>query len=173
MKLLGKRIAILAESLYQEVELWVPYYRMLEEGAKVQIIGANGIKEYKSSLGYPVKVDLDVSETKSGDFDGIIIPGGYSPDKMRLNKGMVQLVSELNSSGKLIAAICHAGWMLASAHAAQGRRLTSCPSIRDDLVNAGAQHVNESVVVDGNLITSRGPNDLPDFCREIVSYLSK
>ncbi len=173
MSLSGKRVAILAENLYQEMELWVPYYRLKEEGADVKVIGAGGAKAYASKHGYPVSVDAQADAVSAVEFDAVIVPGGYAPDMMRRHPAMVTLVREAGRQGKVVAAICHAGWMLASADIVKGKRVTSFSSIKDDMVNAGAQWVDQEVVVDGALITSRRPDDLPAFCREIVRALAK
>jgi protease I len=173
MKLAGKRIAILAENMYQEMELWVPYYRLREEGAEVKVVGAGGAKSYASKHGYPVSVDVQADQVKAVEFDAVIVPGGYAPDMMRRHPAMVALVREASQQGKVVAAICHAGWMLVSAGILKGKRATSFFSIKDDLVAAGATWVDEEVVIDGTLITSRRPDDLPAFCRAIVSALSK
>ncbi|MBI2158378.1 MAG: type 1 glutamine amidotransferase [Candidatus Rokubacteria bacterium] len=173
MKLGGKRIAILSENMYQEMELWVPYYRLKEEGAEVKVIGGGGAKSYTSKHGYPVNVDAQADQVSAVEFDAVIVPGGYAPDMMRRHAPMVKLVREAAQQGKVVAAICHAGWMLVSAGILKGRRATSFFSIKDDLVAAGANWVDEEVVVDGNLITSRRPDDLPAFCRAIVAALSK
>jgi len=173
MKLQGKRIAILAENLYQEMELWVPYYRFKEEGAEVKVIGAGGAKSYASKHGYPVTVDAQAEAVSALEFDAVVVPGGYAPDLMRRHEAMVRLVREAAQQGKVVAAICHAGWMLVSAGILPGRRATSFFSIKDDLVAAGASWVDQEVVVDGTLITSRRPDDLPAFCREIVKALAK
>jgi protease I len=173
MRLEGKRIAILAENMYQEMELWVPYYRLREEGAEVKVIGAGGAKSYTSKHGYPVSVDLQAEQVTAVEFDAVIVPGGYAPDMMRRHAAMVALVRDASRQGKLVAAICHAGWMLVSAGILKGRKATSFFSIKDDLVAAGADWQDAEVVVDGNLITSRNPNDLPAFCRAIVSALTK
>jgi len=173
MKLTGKRIAILAENLYQEMELWVPYYRFKEEGAEVKVIGAGGATSYASKHGYPVTVDAQADQVKAVEFDAVVVPGGYAPDLMRRHPAMVGLVRDAAQQGKVVAAICHAGWMLVSAGVLKGRKATSFFSIKDDLVAAGANWVDEEVVVDGNLITSRKPDDLPAFCRTIVQALAK
>ena len=173
MKLAGKRIAILAENMYQEMELWVPYYRFKEEGAEVKVIGAGGATSYASKHGYPVSVDAQADQVSAVEFDAVIVPGGYAPDMMRRHAPMVKLVREAAQQGKVVAAICHAGWMLVSAGILKGRKATCFFSIKDDLVAAGARWVDEEVVVDGNLITSRKPDDLPAFCRAIVAALSK
>src|SRR2546422_10118718 len=173
MKLAGKRIAILSENMYQEMELWVPYYRFREEGAEVKVVGAGGAKSYTSKHGYPVTVDVQADQVKAVEFDAAVVPGGYAPDMMRRHPAMGQLVRDAAQQGKVVAAICHAGWMLVSAGILKGRKATSFFSIKDDLIAAGADWKDAEVVVDGNLITSRNPNDLPAFCREIVRSLSK
>jgi protease I len=173
MTLTGKRVAILAENLYQEMELWVPYYRLKEEGAEVVVVGAGGAQSYTSKHGYPVKVDAQAEAVRAVEFDAVIVPGGYAPDMMRRHEAMVRLVREATQTGKIVAAICHAGWMLVSAGVLAGRTATSFFSIKDDMVNAGCRWVDQEVVVDGPLITSRRPDDLPAFCREIVGALAK
>lgn len=173
MSLKGKRVAVLAENLYQEMELWVPYYRLKEAGATVKVIGTGTAKSYTSKHGYPVTVDAAADEVKAKDFDAVVIPGGYAPDLMRRSTAMVGLVREAHQQGKVVAAICHAGWMLVSAGILKGKTATCFHSIKDDVVNAGARYVDEEVVVDGNLITSRKPDDLPAFCREILKALEK
>jgi len=171
MKLAGKRIAILAENMYQEMELWVPYYRFKEEGAEVKVVGAGGAKAYTSKHGYPVNVDVQADQVKAVEFDAVVVPGGYAPDLMRRHPAMVALVREAAQQGKVVAAICHAGWMLVSAGVLKGRKATSFFSIKDDLVAAGANWVDQEVVVDGNLVTSRRPDDLPSFMREFLKLL--
>src|SRR6266852_1274689 len=173
MNLKGKRIAILAENLYQEMELWVPYYRMKEEGAEVKVVGAGGAQSYASKHGYPVTVDVQADAVTAEEFDAVIVPGGYAPDMMRRHDAMVGRVREAAQQGKVVAAICHAGWMLVSAGILEGRKATSFFSIKDDLKAAGADWQDAEVVVDGNLITSRKPDDLPAFCRAIIAALSK
>src|SRR3989475_7092173 len=143
MKLAGKRIAILSENMYQEMELWVPYYRFREEGAEVKVIGAGGAKSYASKLGYPVTVDVQADQVKAVEFDAVVVPGGYAPDMMRRHPAMVALVREAAQQGKVVAAICHAGWMLVSAGILKGRKATSFFSIKDDLVAAGANRSEE------------------------------
>jgi protease I len=170
MGLEGKRIAVLAEDLYQELELWYPVLRMREAGATVNIVGPRK-GAFHSKNGYPAEADTAIDDVKSSDFDAVIVPGGYAPDMMRRNAGMIALVREAHEQGKVVASICHAGWVLVSAGILKGKRATSVSAIKDDMVNAGAQWVDEEVVVDGNLITSRTPPDLPAFCREIIKAL--
>ena len=173
MVLDGKRVAILAENMYQEMELWAPYYRLKEEGAEVKVVGAGGAKAYTSKHGYPVNVDVQAEAVSAVEFDAVIVPGGYAPDMMRRHEAMVRLVRDAFHQGKVVAAICHAGWMLASAGILKGKKATSFVAIKDDMTNAGATWLDQEVVVDGTLITSRKPDDLPAFCLEIVRALSK
>ncbi len=172
MKLSGKKVAVFVEDIYNEFELWIPYYRLLEEGAEVWIVGSGSASTYHGKYGIPAKVNKNASDVKASELDGIVIPGGYAPDKMRIHPEMVKLVKDVFDQGKLIAAICHAGWMLASSGVAKGKKLTSYVGIRDDVVNAGASWEDSELVVDGNLITSRSPEDLPAFCRAIVKFLA-
>lgn len=173
MELDGKRIALLAEDQYQVLELWYPLLRLREAGAKVTVVGREKGRVHTSGCGYEVTADIAANEARAQDYDAVVIPGGYAPDLMRRNPAMVKLVREAYDQGKVVAAICHAGWMPVSAGIVQGKRLTSVSSIKDDLVNAGATWVDEPVVRDGKLITSRRPDDLPYFCREIISALSE
>ncbi|MCZ7583622.1 MAG: type 1 glutamine amidotransferase [Deltaproteobacteria bacterium] len=171
MSLEGKTVWILAEDLYQELEIWYPLLRLREEGADVFVVGSGRAEEHKSKLGYPVKVDLDAPGLSGADCDAIVIPGGYAPDHMRRYPDMIRLVSEAAAADKVVASICHGGWMLTSANVVRGKRVTSFFAIKDDLVHAGADFVDEEVVVDGKLITSRKPEDLPAFCRELIRAL--
>ncbi len=172
MPLSGKKVAVLAENLYQELELWYPVYRFREAGATVHIIGTGTADTYSSKSGYPAKVDFSSDDVSADDYDAVIIPGGYAPDMMRRKASMVEFVKKANEQGKIVAAICHAGWMLCSADIVRGRTATCFFSIKDDLINAGANYVDEEVVVDGNLVTSRKPDDLPAFCREVIRALA-
>jgi protease I len=170
MNLSDRHIAILAEDGYQELELHYPRLRLIEAGARVSVLGA-GKSEYHSEKGYAVRVDAAASDVTDEHFDAVVIPGGMAPDKMRRHSAMVELVRALHEAGKPVAWICHAGWVPVSADIVRGRRVTSFPSIRDDMVNAGAEWVDEEVVVDGHLISSRVPDDLPAFCRAILEAL--
>ena len=170
MSLTGKNVAILLEQVYEDPEFWYPYYRFKETGAKVTVI-APEIKEYKSKHGYPARADLAAADAKAGDYDAVIVPGGFSPDYMRRSPGMVNFLKQAYEQGSIVAAICHGPWMLASIGAADGKKMTAFFSIMDDIVNAGAIFVDDEVVRDGNVITSRTPEDLPAFCREIINAL--
>ncbi|MEW6136626.1 MAG: type 1 glutamine amidotransferase domain-containing protein [Thermodesulfobacteriota bacterium] len=173
MRLNGKRAAILVEDIYNDLELWIPYYRLKEEGVVVTIVGTGTSSTYKGKYGIPVAVDRIASEVTSADFDAVVIPGGYAPDKMRLDSRMVSLVRDMFNEGKVVASICHGGWMLASAGILGGKRATSYVAIRDDMVNAGARWEDAELVRDGNLITSRKPEDLPAFCRAVIQAMGE
>jgi protease I len=173
MELHGKRVAILAESSYEDQELWYPYYRLLEAGADVFVVGTGSATIYPSKHGYPVKVDAEAATVDATQFDVIVIPGGWAPDRMRVSAAMVGLVRQADEQRRLIAAICRAGSMLCSANVVRGRRATSARSIKDDMVNAGAIWVDEEAVRDGHLITARKPADLPSFLRTIVGALQE
>ncbi|MCW2904363.1 MAG: PfpI familyintracellular protease [Streptosporangiaceae bacterium] len=174
MSLSGKRVALLIEDEYQILEGWYPKLRLQEAGAEVRVIGSGTKSSYDSKEHYPMEADASAAEVSADEFDAIVIPGGFAPDNMRLHPEMIDLVRKAYESGKLVAAICHGGWILASAGAAKGRRITGYLPIRDDVVNAGATWVaDQPVVEDGNVITSRSPDDLPDFGRAIVDYLGR
>jgi protease I len=171
MSLTGKRVAILAENNYQDLELWYPLLRLREAGAEVKIIGTGSAETYTSKHGYPVTVDAAADEIKAADLDAIIIPGGYAPDLLRRYESILNLVREAHKQGKVVAAICHAGWVLVSAGILKGRKVTCVSAIKDDVINAGATYLDQEVVQDGNIITSRFPDDLPAFCRAIIVAL--
>ena len=173
MNLQEKKIAVLVEDIYEEMELWYPVYRLREEGAQVVLVGPQAGKTYLSKHGYPAKSDLAANEIVARDYDAIIIPGGFAPDRMRRDPAMVKLVSDAVQEGKIVAAICHAGWLLCSANVLEGRRVTSFFSIKSDMENAGAKWVDQEVVCDGNLITSRQPSDLPVFLQTIIESLAE
>jgi protease I len=173
MKIQDAQIAVLAENQYQELELWYPLLRLREAGANVLTVAPSAEQLYGSKLGYPVKADLAIAEVEAEQLDAVVIPGGFAPENFRRTPAIVNLVRKVHDQGSLVAAICHAGWMLASAGLAKGRRLTCVPIIKDDVINAGANYVDEPVVRDGNIITSRLPGDLPLFCKEILRYLEE
>lgn len=167
----GKRVAILAENHYDDRELWYPYDRLLEAGADVFVVGTGSSTVHTSKYGYPVKVDAEAATVDASQFDLIVIPGGWAPDLMRRSAAMVGLVREAFEQGRLVAAIGHAGWMLCSANVIRGRHVTGAKSIKDDMVNAGGIWVDQEVVRDGGIITSRRPADLPAFMRTVVEAL--
>ena len=167
-----KKIAVLVADMFEDNELFYPYYRLQEEGFKVVLVGADKGVAYQSKHGAPAVSEIASSEAVADDFDAVVIPGGYSPDKMRTSQETVRFVKDMNTKKKLIAAICHGPWMVISGCGdLNGRTLTGYFSIKDDIINAGAKYVDEEVVVDGNLITSRTPKDLPAFAKAIIAWL--
>jgi protease I len=169
MELKEKKAAILVESMFNDYELWYPYYRLKEAGAEVRLIGPAADQAYEGKEGTKARSDLGAEGIDFKDYDLLVIPGGYAPDHMRRHEAMVSLVREMVEAGRVVAAICHAGWMLVSAGVLKGRTVTSFFAIKDDMVNAGATWVDEEVVQDGNLVTSRTPADLPAFMRTILN----
>lgn len=165
-----KRVAVLIEDSYQVLEVWYPYLRLREEGIETVLVGT-GKREYKSKEGYPALEELSIKKAKADDFNGVIIPGGYAPDILRRYEEVNNFVRDIFNQGKLVAAICHAGWVLISAGILKGRKVTGFSAIKDDLINAGAEFIDKEVVVDDNLVTSRNPYDLPAFCRGILKKL--
>jgi protease I len=172
-KLEGVRVAVLVEDLYENLELWYPVLRLREEGAQVFVVGPKAGETYKSKEGYPAKADKSAEEISADEIDAVIVPGGYAPDRMRRHEAMVKLVREAAQKGKIVAAICHGGWMLAEADVVRGRTVTSFFAIKTDLINAGANWVDKEVVRDGNIVTSRVPSDLPAFMRTIIEALAE
>ncbi len=172
MDLSDKKIAVLVADYYQDLEVWYPLLRFREDGAQTVAVGAEAGKTYNSKRGYPVVADTSIGDVRAEDFDAVVIPGGWAPDALRQDQRVVNFVREMDRAGKLVAAICHAGWVLCSADLLRGRRVTCFPAIKDDMVHAGAEYQDEEVVVDRNLITSRLPTDLPAFCREIARALA-
>jgi protease I len=169
----GKRVAVLVEKLYEDLELWYPVLRLREAGCDVKIVGPKAGETYTSKHGYPAKADTAAADVSAGDFDAIVIPGGYSPDHMRRCRPMVDLVTQAARQGKVLAAICHGPWMLCSAGCLKGRNVTGFFAIRDDVENAGGVWKDAPVVRDGNLVTSRTPDDLPAFMQGLFAALSE
>ncbi|XP_002737725.1 protein/nucleic acid deglycase 2-like [Saccoglossus kowalevskii] len=166
-----KKIGVLVEFNYEDLELWYPLLRFREEGMETITIGPEKDKIYKSKNGYPCKADVDIETVSPADLDALIIPGGWAPDYWRRDKRFVDLVRCMFEAEKPVAAMCHGPWLLISANVLRGRQATCWHSIKDDVTNAGAEYQDAAVVVDGNLITSRGPNDLPDFCKALLTQL--
>lgn len=171
MSLSNKKIAILAEDGYEDLELWYPKIRLEEEGVKTVVL-AKGKKVALSKHGYEVRVDQDIAKSNLDDFDGVIVPGGVQgPDKLRRHQEIVDFVRNMGLKEKLVAAICHGPWLLISAELTKGKKMTCFFSIKDDLINSGAIYHDNAVVVDGSLVTSRKPEDLPEFCKAIIKIL--
>src|SRR5262249_49502736 len=163
MELNNKRAAILVEQQYQEMEVWYPAYRLREAGCKVTFVGPEAGQTYPSKLGYPAKSDKAAKDVSADDFDILVIPGGFAPDFIRRCEAMIRLTSAMAEQGKVIAAICHGPWVLCSTQALKGKKATCFFAIKDDVINAGGKYLDAEVVRDGNLITSRKPDDLPAF----------
>ena len=172
MSLNGKRVLFFAAPLYEDLELWYPKIRLEEEGAATVVAGL-GDKTYQGKRGYPVTPDTSVDQVSARDFDALVIPGGYAPDILRRHQKVLDLTREIFQAGKPVAFICHAGWVPISAGIVKGRRGTSVGAIKDDLVNAGMIWEDSPVVVDGNMITSRTPADLPEFMRALIRCLQE
>ena len=168
----GKKVVVLAEDLYEDLELWYPYYRLKEAGAEVSLRGT-GKPAYQSKHGLPVEVDGPVDQADPGTTAAVVVPGGYSPDKMRKHRPLIKFVRGVFDDGGHVAFICHGGWVPASADIVRDRKVTSAPSIQDDLRNAGAEWVDQEVVHDGGLVSSRRPADLPAFCRTLIEVLAE
>ena len=167
-----RTVAILVAEQYQDQEVWYPYYRLREAGARVLVIGPEQAV-YKSKHGYEVTADLPIATANAAQVDGVIIPGGFAPDFMRRDPRMAQFVRQAHERGVIIAAICHGPWLLCSADVLRGKTATCFFAIKDDIVNAGATYVDREVVRDGNLITSRQPDDLPAFMKAFLDAVKK
>lgn len=171
--LFGKRILTFVGDVYEDLELWYPKLRLIEAGAEVVVAGSEAAKKYVGKNGYPCVSDSAIAEMRSTDFDGVLCPGGFMPDKLRRDPKVLSLIAEFAAAGKLVAAICHGGWMPISAKVYRGVRVTGSPGIKDDLENAGALWEDASVVIDRHFVSSRKPDDLPDFCRGMIQVLSR
>jgi len=166
------RVLMFVGDDYEDLELWYPKLRLAEAGAHVTVAGPKGETVYRGKHGYPCRSDASIALMESADFQGLVIPGGFMPDKLRRDDKVKQLVREFAKSEKLVAAICHGGWIPISAGVCKGVRVTGSPGIKDDLVNAGAKWEDAAVVVDRHFVTSRKPDDLPEFCRAIIEVMS-
>jgi protease I len=170
--LTGKRVLMFVEDIYEDLELWYPKLRLMEAGAHLTVAGPEMNRNYSGKHGYPCLSDAAIRDMEAADFHGVVIPGGFMPDKLRRDPKVLSLVRDFAESGKLVAAICHGGWIPISAGVYRGVRVTGSAGIKDDLVNAGAQWADAPVVVDRHFVSSRKPDDLPDFCRAIIRLLS-
>jgi protease I len=173
MDLHGKRVAVLVEQQYQEMEVWYPIYRLREAGCTVTVVGPEAGQSYPSKLGYPCKSDKAAQGCKAEDFDAVVVPGGFAPDFMRRTEAMIRLVSNMAEQGKIVAAICHGPWVLCSTQALKGKKATCFMAIKDDVINAGAKYIDAEVVRDGNIITSRKPDDLPAFLTTLMQAIKE
>jgi protease I len=168
-----KKAIIIIDNLFQDAEVLYPYYRLQEAGFKVDLVAAEAGKEYQGKRTYPMVSDKAAKNIKVAEYDLIIIPGGFAPDTMRRNPAMVNIVKEAYQKGKVIGSICHGAWMLAEADIIHGKKVTCFSGIKTDIINAGGKYVDKEVVVDGSLITSRKPDDLPAFMREVLKKLGE
>lgn len=166
------RIAFIVDEIFEDSEFQVPYDRLREAGHEATIVGLAAGKEVTGKNGTKITTDKGPTDVGAADFDAVVVPGGYSPDKVRTDANLVSLTRDVFAAGGPVAAICHAGWMLAEADIVRDKTVTSYHSIKTDLKNAGATWVDKEVVEDGNLITSRTPDDLPAFCDAIIAQLS-
>jgi protease I len=167
------KIAAVVDEIYEDLELWYPRLRLEEEGWEVVVAGPQAGATYRGKHGYPCRAEVSFEDLRSAEFDGLLVPGGFAPDKIRRVVAVLEFTREMDAQGKLLAFICHAGWVLISAGVLRGRRATSTVGIRDDMVNAGALWENAPLVVDGNLVSSRTPADLPLFARGMVDWLRR
>lgn len=172
--LTGKHVLIFVGDDYEDMELQYPKYRMIEAGADVVVAGLEEEHVYHGKHGYPQRSQARIIDCKAEDFDALIVPGGWMPDKLRRAEEVTRITKHIHDAGKLVASICHGGWIDISAGIVKGYKYTSTPGIRDDLLNAGvAEWIDDVVVVDRNRVTSRRPDDLPAFCREIINVLGE
>ena len=168
----GRRILVFVGDIYEDLELWYPRLRLIEAGAEVVVAGPVSGKTYAGKNGYPCVADAAIDDMSAADFDGVVVPGGFMPDKLRRDPAVLEIVREFAAAEKLVAAVCHGGWIPISAGVYDGVRVTGSPGIKDDLVNAGAIWEDAAVVVDRHFVSSRKPDDLPDFCRGILEVLT-
>jgi len=169
----GRRILLLVGDDYEDLELWYPKLRLEEAGAATVLAGPKAATLYKGKHGYPCVSEAAIDSINPADFDGILLAGGWMPDKLRRDPKVLELIRACDARGQLIAAICHGGWMAISAGVYRGVRVTASPGIKDDLVNAGALWEDAPVVVDRHFVSSRKPGDLPQFCRAMLEVLAR
>jgi len=170
LPLAGRSFLCFVGDAYEDLELWYPKLRLIEAGASFVTVGSQAGTNYTGKYGYPCISDSAIAGTKTDGYDGLIVAGGWMPDKLRRDPEVLRITREFADAGKLVAAICHGGWIPISAKVYDGVRVTGSPGIKDDLINAGAIYEDASVVVDRHFVSSRRPDDLPDFCREIIRY---
>jgi len=165
------KIAVMVDEMYQVLEAWYPYYRFIEAGFEVDFVASQAKKEYHSKEGYPCVSNVAAGRADIDDYDCMVVPGGFAPDFMRRSAEVIKFANDMADAGKVIAAICHGGWLLCSTNVFKGKKATCFMAIKDDIKNAGAEYLDEECVVDGNLITSRKPDDLPAFCAAVIKAL--
>lgn len=173
MSIRGKKIAILLAQQYEDIELWYPYYRFKEEGARVTLVAAKAEETYPSKHGYPARSDVAAADVKASDFDAILVPGGFAPDFMRREQSILDFISDAADGEMVLAAICHGVWLFCTTDVLRGRKATSFFAIRWDVMNAGAKWLDLEVVIDDRLVTSRCPADLPAFCKSVIQLIEQ
>ncbi len=173
MRLKDKRVGIFIEAEFEDLEYWVPRMRLEEEGAGVITIGTGSSEVYRGKHGLTATPDTTAEQISAEEFDALVIPGGWCPDRLRRNEAVLKTVREAYQAGKIVASICHGGWVLISAGIVKGHRATGTRAIKDDLINAGAIWVDESAFRDGNLVWGRVVADIPNFCRELVKAIAE
>ncbi|MBX7166624.1 MAG: type 1 glutamine amidotransferase [Pirellulales bacterium] len=172
LPLAGKRFLFFVDEVYEDLELWYPRLRLIEAGAAITVAGPKAGHKYLGKHGYPCVADAAIADMEAGDFHGVVLPGGFMPDKLRRDAQVLNIVRSMDQAAKLVAAICHGGWIAISAGVYRGVRVTGSLGIKDDLINAGAHWEDAPVVVDRHFVSSRKPDDLPDFCRAILGVVS-
>lgn len=169
--LTGKQVLMFVGDIYEDLELWYPKLRLIEAGAEVVVAGPEAGKTYAGKNGYPCVSDAAIADVDTEDFDGLVVPGGFMPDKLRRDPRVLEIVQQIHNSEKLLAAVCHGGWIPISAGVYSGVRVTGSPGIKDDLINAGAIWEDAPVVIDRHFVSSRKPDDLPEFCLGILKVM--
>ena len=172
MKLKGTKVAYLIGPGFEDLEFWVPYMRLKEEGAEVTVVGIHAEETYQGKNGLEARSDVGAEDVRAADFDAVVVPGGWAPDKLRRFEGVKRLVREADGAGKIVGMICHAGLVGVSAGILEGHTATGSLGVKDDLVNAGATWKDEAAFRSGNIVWGRVVEDIPDFCRELVSALA-
>lgn len=171
MKLKGKKLAFLIGPEFEDLEFWVPYMRLMEEGADVTVVGIKAGEEYRGKHGLKARAQIGADSARAADFEGVVVPGGWAPDKLRRYEGVLRLVRETYQAGKVVGMICHAGLVGISAGIVEGHTSTGSLGIKDDLINAGATWKDEPAFRSENIVWGRVVEDIPDFCRELISAL--
>lgn len=166
------RLLMFVDDVYEDLELWYPRLRMIEAGAHVTVAGPEEDRNYAGKHGYPCRSDVAIADMEEPDFAGLIIPGGFAPDRLRRDPKVKDLTRQFAAAGKLVAAICHGGWIPISAGVYRGVQVTGSPGIKDDLINAGGIWEDAPVVIDRHFVSSRKPDDLPDFCEGLLEVLT-
>ncbi|MBP1968426.1 protease I [Virgibacillus natechei] len=172
MRLKNKKVIALVEHEFEDLELWYPVLRLQEEGAQVDLVGKEANKKYIGKYGVPAESAYAFTDVHAENYDGILVPGGWAPDKLRRYSEVLDFIKIMDNQKKPIGQICHAGWVLISAGILQGKKVTSTPGIKDDMTNAGSEWSDEAVVVDGHIISSRRPPDLPPYVKAFADKLA-